>query len=692
MVAKHSYRGSSTNSSDDRNVFQIGHLPADVASARHLSGGIGRSRSHGGSHPTRRFVMTYRGIGVALVAVISGFALNRGPAATQEGTVARLLFQSDSITAHRAQLSPNGRWLVLLANNKSSGSSLWIAPASGGAPIRLTSEGFDDADPMWTAAGDRIVFQSTRPNRNGSRNSYLMAIAIDTLTGRPSGGPRQIGTEAIRGAGRPSPDGRWLAYATAASPSRLKIIPANGGTARDVAGVQGAPAWLTFSADSRQLYFTEVTGSRNAEHYEIKRVAIEGGSPTLVFAAEHQIRSFPGDSRYVLHRLTPSNDRMRFELRRTDGSGPIPVVLPRGASAPAFSGDGFGVMAIDDEWISTVQVVSLDGGTPRTLISGGHHWPEAWMPDASSLIVDRDGQDSNVVEAIPVRGGPAIRSVRTPREEEQGGWHSSIGPWYSYRMRQDETHDEIYGVNVFTGERRRLASSSIRRPVTGRGGFENDANRWLYFMRQGTDGPTELRSVDPATGSSELLRVFNGALPFATNSGVHVHGDRILYRTSRGDSTDLMLARGTGPARRIASFPRTVDASAWSWDGRRFAVASWSPDAPTKGGLWVVNVPDNGGSATLRRYDVPQDGECDAFSWTPEDNYLVMLCYGATGRIMKLRLGDGEFSVVRASEMPQEIWEYYLAPDGRSVAYPIQSDAGSKAYVLDLKSALRRQP
>jgi Tol biopolymer transport system component len=633
--------------------------------------------------------MTSRIFGVGLVAVVSGFAISRGVAVTQQGPIAGQLFQSDSITANRAQLSPNRRWLVLQADNKTSGSSLWLVRASGGVPIRLTSEGFADADPMWTAAGDRVVFQSTRPNRNGGRSNYLMAQPIDTVTGRSSGGPRQIATEAIRAAGRPSPDGRWLSYVTAAAPQKLKIIPANGGTARDIAAVHGNSSWLTFSPDSRHLYFTEVTGRQNAQQFNLKRVSIEGGSPTLVVAADHQIRSFPGDSRYVLHRLTPINDRTRFELRLTDGSGAVPLVLPWGASAPAFTGDGLGVMAIDAEWVSTVQVVSLDGGTPRTLVSGGHHWPEAWMPDASSLITDRSGEDSNVVEAIPVRGGPAIRIVRTPGAEEQGGWHSSIGPWYSYRMRQDETHDEIHGVNVFTGERRRLASSSIRYPIAGRGGFENDANHWIFFARQGAADPTELRRVDPATGSSELLRVFNGPLPFAGSSGVHVHGDRIAYRTSRGDSTDLMLARGNATARRLATFPGTVDVMAWSWDGRRIAIASWSPDAPAKGGLWVVSVPENGGPATQRRYDVPQNGECDAFTWTPDDNYLVMLCYGASGRIMKLRLGDGEFSVVRASEMPQEIWEYYLAPDGKSVAYPIQSDAGSKVYVLDLKSHLK---
>jgi hypothetical protein len=294
-----------------------------------------------------------------------------------------------------------------------------------------------------------------------------------------------------------------------------------------------------------------------------------------------------------------------------------------------------------------------------------------------------------IVEAIPIGGGAPIKSVENPAEAADGGWHSSVGPWYSYRIQVAEGNDELYAVNVFTGERRRIAASSFRRPIAGRGGFENDANRWIYFAK--TAASIELRAVDPATGNSDVLRTFDGPLPFATNTGVYVHGNMIAYRTpARSDSMDLMLARGNAPARRIATFPGVVDAMAWSWDGRRIAVASWFPDAPTKGGLWVVSVPENGGPATLRRYDVPQDGECDGFTWTPDDNYLVMLCYGAKGRIMKLRLSDGEFSVVRASEMPQEIWEYYLAPDGKSVAYPIQSDAGSKVYLLDFKSQLKK--
>jgi Tol biopolymer transport system component len=171
-----------------------------------------------------------------------------------------------------------------------------------------------------------------------------------------------------------------------------------------------------------------------------------------------------------------------------------------------------------------------------------------------------------------------------------------------------------------------------------------------------------------------------------------VHGDRIAYRVERGDSVDLMLTIGaSGGPRRLATFSEDGDAVTWSWDGTRIAVADWLPGTPRRGGVGLITIQADGTPAPdIRRFDLGVENGCDQFQWTPDDSHIVMLCYGTSGRIMKLRLSDGQLRTVLPSETPQEVWEYYLSPDGRQVVYPVQSDAGSSVHVFDLKPLLER--
>jgi hypothetical protein len=97
------------------------------------------------------------------------------------------------------------------------------------------------------------------------------------------------------------------------------------------------------------------------------------------------------------------------------------------------------------------------------------------------------------------------------------------------------------------------------------------------------------------------------------------------------------------------------------------------------------------GAATpppVRRFDLGAANGCDSFTWTPDDTHIVMLCYDDNPRIIKVRLRDGQLSTVLSGDRPQEVWEYYLSPDGRNVAYPVQKRAGSSIYVGSFKPFL----
>jgi Tol biopolymer transport system component len=247
--------------------------------------------------------------------------------------------------------------------------------------------------------------------------------------------------------------------------------------------------------------------------------------------------------------------------------------------------------------------------------------------------------------------------------------------------------DALYAVNVQTGERREMSRTAIRVRLSGRGGMEQDGDRWIYLQR-GASGRLELRAADPATGTSSLVYAFPSSHEFEADARLLVHGDRIAYTRLRGDSLDLHLINATsGQQRKLASFSRAAGSAAWSWDGSQIAVADWLPGTPRRGAVHLVPVPAGTSDARrVRTLDVCEEEHCDLFTWTPDDSHVVMLGYDPNHRILKLNVRDGRLTTVLSGDQPQRVWEYLLSPDGRNVVYPVQRDAGSSVHVASFRS------
>jgi hypothetical protein len=136
----------------------------------------------------------------------------RAPAAAAQPQLrfTRLL-GSDSMQIQMPALSPDGRWIVFFREMGNETFNLWVVPASGGAPIQLTSGVHADVFPSWFPSGDRIAFTSNRPSLPGEGKGFVMAIPFDARTGRSAGPAQQVSLEEARypvvspdGAGSPS--------------------------------------------------------------------------------------------------------------------------------------------------------------------------------------------------------------------------------------------------------------------------------------------------------------------------------------------------------------------------------------------------------------------------------------------------------------------------------------------------------
>ena len=125
--------------------------------------------------------------------------------------------------------SRDGRWLAFDArSSEGPAQHIFVVAARGGTPVAITEGALNVSRPMWTAAGDRLVFFKA------GEGGAVMTIAIDPATGRAVGAAKRVTVDSLRGeAFDVAPDGRTVAYSTPSGPAKfdLRLVPISGGPA-----------------------------------------------------------------------------------------------------------------------------------------------------------------------------------------------------------------------------------------------------------------------------------------------------------------------------------------------------------------------------------------------------------------------------------------------------------------------------
>jgi Tol biopolymer transport system component len=138
-------------------------------------------------------------------------------------------------------LSSDGRLLAYVSDGGRDGASpqIWLQQI-GGSAVCLTSGNREWSCLSFSADDTRIVF--TAADDTG-QNVY----AMPTLGGEP----RLLKRSAK--AGRPSPDGKWLAYVALDEPSGIRIAALDGTTDRTIAATLIDISFATWSPDSKHI-------------------------------------------------------------------------------------------------------------------------------------------------------------------------------------------------------------------------------------------------------------------------------------------------------------------------------------------------------------------------------------------------------------------------------------------------------
>ena len=406
-----------------------------------------------------------------------------------DGGPLRLVAQTNE--AHSPAWSPDGRWIAYVQGNRQyinvidlgnlAYSSIWLAPASGGKPRRVTDERSLHTSPAWLGARS-LLFVS---DRDGGRDAYEISLKND---GSPRAAPLRITTGLGPYAIGLSSDGRRIAYSPLTETSNVwsVAIPATGSVSVSAAvpetqgnqlienaGVSNDGKWLGYSGDrngTSQVYVVrlDVKGAETQQvtsdsagsywvawspdakeivfhrfHGERRQIfvsPVEGGAAVPVTDGSEDDRSpeWSPDGRQLLFLANwGTKPAIRVVTRTADGRWSKPRTIPIVIGGDTIT-SGLSDWSPDGRFIACgcgeggIVIAPIDGGPARRLASSfstaGWAFPQ-WSADGRTVFyVSEDSGRVVAVVGVPVYGGAARAVVRF--DDPGRPWHR-----YGFRVR-----------------------------------------------------------------------------------------------------------------------------------------------------------------------------------------------------------------------------------------------------------------
>ena len=521
--------------------------------------------------------------------------------------------------------SPDGEYVAYHSMRR---GGLWIVPALGGVPRRVTDFG---SAPAWSPDGRRIAFQSDALADVGP-GAFAANVPSTIWTVAADGSDAQrLTTPAspIGGHASPvwSPDGRRIVFTTySAAPSRLWSVPAAGGAATLLAEARIPVHDPVFTPDGTALYYA--TGGPFVVRVRLSPAGLPEGEPeALATPGLGGVRhlSISGDGRRIaMTALTLRSNLWKVAVSPASGEASgAPVALTddtaRRKTTPVFSPDGRWIAysgarggSGSDVWIMNVD----DGRTlPITVAepaSGEGSSPSSfrasWFPDGARLaFLTSDGQRTTFQMADLTSRRPQPLLTLPTATEVDDFQRSGVNAALDYRLSPDGKEVAFSEVDVRTGMPRvyvRPAGPGEPRPISP----PDHSETYPAWSPDGRWIATELRT---GQGTVVGVRSAQGGPVRALTSGpgsswIHSwapDSDRILFAGEREGIWNVWwVSRTTGRETKVTRYGGVntfVRYPTWSPRGDRIVFEL----GEVRGNIWISPLPDRGDTAvwTLHR-------------------------------------------------------------------------------------------
>jgi len=361
-----------------------------------------------------------------------------------------------------AQISPDGSQIAFQMSRPraetdppgAARAELWIVPANGGEPRRLTQE--EDRSPRWSPDGRTIAFLGRRGQGATTQIHLLNAAGGES---RPlTSAPAPVTTF------KWSPDGRSIAF-TYADPQ----------TDEEKKAIAAGRDWTVHD--------------RNYKHTRLYRIDIASGKTELVTQADKTVHEYdwsPDGTQLVIGAAdTPTIDDsfmgVRLYLVPAAGGVPEPFVKTEGKLGfPRWSPDGqwiawLGATTVSDPFAGSLYVAPVRNRTPGA-------------PDRANLTTGYTGTATWLA------------------------WQSG-SPATAVFVAAERQATPIYRVAVSAPRRQTIATGDL--VIFGAPSFSSDGKRLAYianspshpneiFVSEGTAAPKRLTTINPQLAGVQL--------------------------------------------------------------------------------------------------------------------------------------------------------------------------------------------
>lgn len=364
------------------------------------------------------------------------------------------------------QLAPDGKQVAFVVETPDVEANtrprqVWVVPAAGGDPRRLTTEGARNERPRWSPDGKKLAFVS---NRGTSQQVWVM-----DADGK---NPRQVTSLATEASGVMwSPDGTNLVFVSsvypdcpdeacnkarleAAAKSKVKarvytgllyrhwdhwdegrrdhlfVVPVEGGAARDLTpGPRDAPSWqlsgpdgYDVSPDGKELVFMRNPDENLAisTNNELYVVPLEGGEAKKITnnPADDSSPVYSPDGRYIAYRaqFRPGFESDRFRLmlydRKSVAATNLTESFDRWVTSITWAPDSSRLFfTAEDRGREPIYTIPAAGGAVRIAVGGNGHLGDVQLTRDGKTMVYSGHSGSSPVEIFrgASTGGAAVR-------------------------------------------------------------------------------------------------------------------------------------------------------------------------------------------------------------------------------------------------------------------------------------------